>query len=902
MNIIDVDRERTKSTPEVIVIDDLEVAMAVNTPATLPAPLPDPVAPKLKPKEGKQLLAMQTLLKGKKEKGGGTLGLNRLLQSKKREKMKERDLIMAHTQPDVSAPAKRKRDNLVYNMNVDQYLKDIQQLKDKRDSETQKKACLPYNSVKKEEPSEGSSDMVAPAMMTREEEKAMEQRIRFQNRFQIDGFYSQILNYNVENLTDRSKPPNIPLNFDDGRVYFRFFAPSFMEEIRADLENCVSQVDVTQAVKMQLHLHHTVGDIMYLAHMHDASLRAPHISTIFRNDEIVLCLLETAEPVTKVRPGVRLNPLHFLGMIHVEHEGNGKFNGTYFIKARATGDLQEAAKLPRHYFVVFVEYAQTMLREYRMIRLAEFLDIQLLTPNFQPHKPAALPSAVELFHPALNHSQKAAIAAALSPLPEVTLIQGPPGTGKTHTLLCLLSLILQKSDISRPLLVCAPSNAAIDEIVTRAVRDGFIDYKGERRRDVKLVRVGNREKDKLELKQRTQPEKGAPAGDVVRVSLHELVTRELLGQGLQEDRAALNTIRKRLDKIEAKLSHAHRKDDKVNAENLRTERKETIAALNREKTTNALFEDKKRLTEMDILQKADVIFATLSGSASKCLEKLGRSFEYVVIDEACQATELTSLIPLQHHARKVVLIGDPMQLPATTFSEAALKANYNRSLFERLMAVGTPVHLLNEQYRMLPELCRFPSAEFYHGELVTNIQLRDPPKWLPHCKFLFVDLKSSREIREEDGNSLSNQQEATFIANLFARFSQFHGSNMNIGVITPYRRQVIAIKRALGDVFGNKWLKDVEVNTVDGFQGREKDAIIISTVRSNNQLGFLKDVRRLNVAITRARYALWIVGKADTLRTHDTWARFIGHCEKTRALVHTHTFSAISSTYFINGR
>jgi senataxin len=467
--------------------------------------------------------------------------------------------------------------------------------------------------------------------------------------------------------------------------------------------------------------------------------------------------------------------------------------------------------------------------------------------------------------------------------------------------MCLLSLILQKSDVARPVLVCAPSNAAIDEIVTRAVRDGFIDYKGERRTDVKLVRVGNREKDKLELKQRGQPERGTPVSEVVRISLQELVARQLLEQGLQEDRAALNSIRKKLDKIETKLAWAHRKDDKMSAERLRQERKDACAALNREKTTTALFEDKKRHSEIDILQNADVIFATLSGAACKCMEKLNRSFEYVIIDEACQAVELTALIPLQYHARKVVLIGDPQQLPATTFSDTAVKANYNRSLFERLMTSGVPVHMLNEQYRMLPDLCRFPSMEFYGGELVTHMQLRDPPRWLPHCKFLFVDLKSSCETKEEDSASLSNPQEATFVAKLFARFSQFHGSQMNIGVITPYRKQVIAIKRALGECFGNKWLKDVEVNTVDGFQGREKDAIIISTVRSNDQIGFLKDIRRLNVAITRARYALWVVGKADTLRTNGTWARFISHCEKARALVHTHTFSAISSSYFING-
>lgn len=400
MKIIDVDTERAKLLPEVIVIDDLEVAMAA--PSYVPfksfsSKVDMPVqqawemqeAPRKlipQPKDGK-LMRMQAMMRIKKEKGGGTQGLNRLLEFKKREKLRGKDLILTSPEPSDSVPAKRKRDSSVFNMNVDQYLKDIQLLKEKREAEAQKRACVSQSCLKDEfSRPQISSEASGPVVLTKEEEQTMELRIRYQNRNQIEGFYSQVLSFNVENMVERSKPPSIPLDFEDGRMYSRYITPSFFEEVRADLENCTSQIDISQATNMLLQLHHEAGDILYLAHLQDAVTKPAYLSAVFRHDEIVLCLLETPEVVTKVKPGTRLNPLHFLGVVHVETDGNGKHCANYFIKVRADEDLREAAKVPRHYFVVFVEYAQTMIREYRMIRLAEFLDVSVLTPCVEPHR------------------------------------------------------------------------------------------------------------------------------------------------------------------------------------------------------------------------------------------------------------------------------------------------------------------------------------------------------------------------------------------------------------------------------------------------------------------------------------------------------------------------------------
>jgi senataxin len=458
-------------------------------------------------------------------------------------------------------------------------------------------------------------------------------------------------------------------------------------------------------------------------------------------------------------------------------------------------------------------------------------------------------------------------------------------------------MYLQRTDCPKPILVCAPSNAAIDEIVTRTVRDGIMGFNGTRRTDLRMLRVGNQKKDQTELKQRSPSDKSEQHTEVVSISLQHLVSQKLRDQGLQDEHTTLTTLRERLEKIESDLAKTEENEQPSLCARLRQDRKEAITALNREKCSKALFEDKKRTAELELLQTVDIVFTTLSGAASKCLEKLDRRFELVVIDEACQTVELTSLIPLQYKARKVIMIGDPMQLPATTFSEAAAKAGYSRSLFERLACKGIPVITLKDQYRMVPDIREFPSSAFYGGMLTDGNQSRPCPVWRPAPSLLFVDLKTSAEVRDEEGTSVANVHESNFITDLYRHFSRFHGTGMNIGVLTPYRRQVSSIKACLQYKFGSKWLKDVEVNTIDGFQGREKDVIVFSTVRSRDQIGFLSDIRRLNVAVTRAKFALWVVGRAETLQRHKTWAQFLGHCEDRGRLVHANSFAEVAGVF-----
>ena len=228
-----------------------------------------------------------------------------------------------------------------------------------------------------------------------------------------------------------------------------------------------------------------------------------------------------------------------------------------------------------------------------------------------------------------------------------------------------------------------------------------------------------------------------------------------------------------------------------------------------------------------------------------------------------------------------------MQLPATTFSKEASDLGLSRSLFERLQKCGTEVSLLTVQYRMVKQIRIFPSMKFYAGKLTddSTIEFRKQPAWIPRdIPLFFFDLTYTKESRNVKETSICNRLEASFIVELYANFTKYHGRKLNIGVITPYKKQVEIISTNLGKRFGSEYQIDVEVNTIDGFQGREKDVIIFSCVRSGDTIGFLSDYRRMNVALTRAKFALWIVGRSETLQLNSDWNALINYTESEKCI------------------
>lgn len=427
----------------------------------------------------------------------------------------------------------------------------------------------------------------------------------------------------------------------------------------------------------------------------------------------------------------------------------------------------------------------------------------------------------------LNESQKVACEAAISQ--RLTLIQGPPGTGKTHTAVRILQA--WSSQNVGTILAVADSNVAVDNLL-----EGLLGL------GVSAVRLGQPVKVRESLREATvdaQMESHPLRRDLEEhLELNEKLARRIPGMKGKEKGLAhrdLNRGWKEVRRIERQMRD-------------------------------------------DILDRAQVLCCTCIGVGHQLLD--GRRFSRVLLDEATQATEPASLVPLVRGARQIVLVGDHRQLPPTVISRRAENGGLRRSLFERLVAMGIEPMLLDTQYRMHPAISDFPNRTFYEGRLVDGITAADRPNpagllwndWEVPMAFLPVN---GDELLSPDGASKENPAEAGWVATILENLLQAGDlEEADIGIITPYAGQVRAIRDALPERNDS-----VEVHTVDGYQGREKEVIIFSCVRSNSDgtVGFLSDERRLNVALTRAKRGLIVIGDPDTLRNDETWASWLDY-------------------------
>ncbi|XP_027077644.2 uncharacterized protein [Coffea arabica] len=284
---------------------------------------------------------------------------------------------------------------------------------------------------------------------------------------------------------------------------------------------------------------------------------------------------------------------------------------------------------------------------------------------------------------------------------------------------------------------------------------------------------------------------------------------------------------------------------------------------------------------------ASLIFCTASSSYRLHLTDI-EPFNVLVIDEASQLKECESLIPLQlPDLRHTILVGDECQLPATVKSKVSDEAGFGRSLFERLSFLGHSKYLLNMQYRMHPSISVFPNSKFYQNKILDapNVRTKSYEKYyLPERMFgpySFINVLGGKEEQDEDGHSLRNMVEAAVVVNIVQRlFRAWKCSNafLSIGVISPYAAQVAVLQDKLCRKYEKVEKFVVKVKSVDGFQGGEEDIVIISTVRSNfgGSIGFLCSPLRSNVALTRARHSLWILGNSRTLtNSNSIWSELI---------------------------
>ena len=569
-----------------------------------------------------------------------------------------------------------------------------------------------------------------------------------------------------------------------------------------------------------------------------------------------------------------------------------------------------------------------------------------------------------------KYTRRTLVESSTTATRQLVLIQGPPGTGKTHTIASLVQAALhgnqavlngKSASRMRRVLVCAQSNSAVDELVVRladridAARYGPRDSKsGDRRLS------GVADDDDVDYR-RSLVRLGRE--DAVRTdALPYLVTRAVDSNIRPNDTAVaerekeVSIVQSRLERLSKDIKHAtslaegQQKDSEqsIDLQMLQAQRRRLLGEL-------AIMRQKQRKQRdgaksaagsawTRVVGGAEIVCATLSGAGLLAADRTGARaggrgrggvkhgatseeaesamvgcavplFDLIIVDEAAQATEAATLVPLRwlRPGGAAVFVGDPQQLAATVLSRGSAKRSIEQSMFERLQSAGAHTHLLSVQYRMHSEIRQFPSNAFYGGRLVDGNDV--PNGCLADLgAYLAFDVAEGHEQRGRfSGQSLSNTAEASLAAVLYMKILSRAdvSQSVTVGVVTPYKDQIAELRRKFEPLIKGRpeaRVTPVEFATVDGVQGREFDVVIFSCVRaiqgvdaapvdltdefeymddaeaaahSRRMIGFLSDRRRLNVALTRPKRALFVLGNAATLRRADEiWSLFWADAEK----------------------
>lgn len=432
--------------------------------------------------------------------------------------------------------------------------------------------------------------------------------------------------------------------------------------------------------------------------------------------------------------------------------------------------------------------------------------------------------AIKFTNNSLNESQKNTVA-GISSNEDVLIVHGPPGTGKTTT---LIEAILQLVKKGERILVSTPSNTAVDHIAS-----GLIGT------SVNFIRVGNNSKVNEQIFPYTPEGKLKDSKQEKEIKKLKIRAEEMRKMALQ--------YKRRFGK---------------------DEREQRNLLFREVKSIRNQIKDYQRYNEDELFDKAHVVLGTPIGLVDSRLEKV--EFDTLIIDEAGQCLEPLAwcIFPM---AKKIVLAGDHLQLPPTVLSDKAMRLGFNRSILEVCFRRFPETFLLDTQYRMRQSIAAFSNDYFYEGKLKTTDELKDLQD-----HFIFYDTAGAgcEEEQGKVGNSLMNQGEMDVVVQLI----ELNGLDpTKTAVISPYSGQI--------NLAGECLPKSIRISTIDSFQGQEMENVIISLVRSNDEgeIGFLKDHRRMNVAMTRAKERLFVIGDSSTLAQDPYFSKLIDHAEKTNA-------------------
>ncbi|QCR22013.1 AAA domain-containing protein [Pontibacter sp. SGAir0037] len=496
-----------------------------------------------------------------------------------------------------------------------------------------------------------------------------------------------------------------------------------------------------------------------------------------------------------------------------------------------------------------MEIAMKKVQETQGTRLAELRDILLgvKTPSFANATVAGIPS--------LNASQNEAVQ-KIAQAQDVAIIHGPPGTGKTTT---LVQSILQTLQTQKRLLVTAPSNTAVDLLTEKLANEG-----------VNVIRIGNPSR-------------------VSDVLLEHTLDAQVMAHKAYKDLKELRKVAEEYKRLAFQYKRKFGYEERNQRQLYKAE-------------SNRLLDEADQIEHYitdDLLDNVQVITCTLVGAANKSIRHM--QYDTVFIDEAAQALEPACWIPISR-ANRVVLAGDHFQLPPTVKSFEAENGGLGLTLFEKCIQRQPAVSvMLRTQYRMHQHIMQFSNQEFYKGELEAHESVRESDlhtynaKFAPGLAVEFIDTAGCgyNETDMAETQSSANPEEADLLLNHLALLLKEYEpaaetESLKIGVIAPYRAQINYLQDKvehtplLHDLLIKRQLS---VGTVDSFQGQERDIIYISMVRSNDkgEIGFLSDIRRMNVGMTRAKKKLVIVGDSATLSQHPFYSDFLAYVESIHA-------------------